>query len=112
MIRSVPAASLNKPKQHFEIGEALGLMDFETAAKVSGARFVYLKGQLARLERALGAFMLDIHTDEFGYTEVVPPLLVRDEAAYGTGNLPKFDAGSVSCRATDPRLRDTAHGRN
>jgi seryl-tRNA synthetase len=77
-------------KQHFELGEALGLMDFETAAKVSGARFVYLKGALARMERALAQFMLDIHTDEFGYTEVNPPLLVRDAAAYGTANLPKF----------------------
>ena len=80
----------NKPKQHFEIGEALGLMDFETAGKVSGARFVFLKGQLARLERAIACFMLDLHTGEFGYTEVNPPLLVRDHAAYGTGNLPKF----------------------
>jgi seryl-tRNA synthetase len=81
---------INKPKQHFEIGEAMGLMDFETAAKVSGARFVFLKGQLARLERALAQFMLDTHTDEFGYLEVVPPMLVRDAAAYGTANLPKF----------------------
>ena len=79
-----------KAKQHFEIGEALGMMDFECAAKVSGARFVFLKGQLARMERALGAFMLDIHTEEFGYTEINPPLLVRDAAAYGTANLPKF----------------------
>jgi seryl-tRNA synthetase len=78
------------PKQHFEIGEALGLMDFETAAKLSGARFVVLKGALARLERALAAFMLDLHTTEFGYTEANPPLLVRDDAAFGTGNLPKF----------------------
>jgi len=79
-----------EPKQHFEIGEALGLMDFETAAKLSGARFVVLKGALARLERALAAFMLDLHTAEFGYTEANPPLLVRDDAAFGTGNLPKF----------------------
>lgn len=79
-----------KPKLHFEVGEALGLMDFETAAKISGARFVVLKGALARLERALASFMLDLHTGEFGYTEVNPPLLVRDQAAYGTGNLPKF----------------------
>jgi seryl-tRNA synthetase len=79
-----------RPRQHFEIGEALGLMDFETAAKLSGARFVVLKGALARLERALAQFMLDLHTIEFGYTEINPPLLVRDEAAYGTGNLPKF----------------------
>jgi seryl-tRNA synthetase len=79
-----------KPKEHFELGEALGLMDFEAASKISGARFVVLKGALARLERALGQFMLDIHTTEFGYTEVNPPLLVRDQAAYGTANLPKF----------------------
>jgi seryl-tRNA synthetase len=78
------------PKQHFEIGEALGLMDFETAAKIAGARFVLLKGQLAKLERALASFMLDLHTREFGYTEVVPPYLVRDESVYGTGQLPKF----------------------
>ncbi|MFA5901284.1 MAG: serine--tRNA ligase, partial [Hyphomicrobium sp.] len=77
-------------KQHFEIGESLGLMDFATAAKISGARFVVLKGALARLERALGAFMLDLHTSEFGYTENIVPLLVKDDAAYGTGNLPKF----------------------
>jgi len=79
-----------EPKQHFEIGEALGLMDFETAAKLSGARFVVLKGALARLERAIASFMLDLHTTEFGYTEANPPLLVRDDAAFGTGNLPKF----------------------
>jgi seryl-tRNA synthetase len=79
-----------KPKQHFEIGEALGLMDFETAGKVSGARFVFLKGALARLERALASFMLDLHTGTFGYTEMNPPLLVKDHTAYGTGNLPKF----------------------
>jgi seryl-tRNA synthetase len=78
------------PRQHFEIGEALGQMDFERAAKVSGARFVYLKADLARLERALASFMLDIHTGDFGYTEVSPPALVRDEALFGTGQLPKF----------------------
>src|SRR6202012_1833062 len=82
--------AIQSPKQHFEIGEALGQMDFERAAKVSGARFVYLKGDLARLERALGAFMLDIHTGQFGYTEVSPPVLVRSNAIYGTGQLPKF----------------------
>ena len=80
----------NWTKEHFEIGEALGLMDFERAAKLSGARFTVLKGQIARLERALGQFMLDLHTTEHGYTEVQPPLMVRDEAMYGTGNLPKF----------------------
>lgn len=78
------------PQQHFEIGEAMGLMDFETAAKLSGSRFVVLKGQLARLERALGQFMMDLHTGEHGYTEVSPPLLVRDEAMFGTAQLPKF----------------------
>jgi seryl-tRNA synthetase len=78
------------PRQHFEIGEALGQMDFERAAKVSGARFVYLKGDLARLERALANFMLDIHTKDFGYQEISPPALVRDEAMFGTGQLPKF----------------------
>ncbi len=76
----------NKPKEHFEIGEALGMMDFERAAKLSGSRFTVLKGQLARLERALGQFMLDLHTTEHGYTEVQPPLMVRDEAMFGTGN--------------------------
>jgi seryl-tRNA synthetase len=77
-------------KQHFELGEALGLMDFEAAAKISGARFVVLRGALARLERALAQFMLDLHTGENGYTEVAPPFLVRDNALYGTGQLPKF----------------------
>ena len=77
-------------RQHFEIGEAMGLMDFEAAAKLSGARFVVLKGGLARLERALGQFMIDLHTSEHGYTEVSPPLLVRDEVMFGTAQLPKF----------------------
>jgi seryl-tRNA synthetase len=80
------------PKQHFEIGEALGQMDFDAASKLSGARFVVLKHNLARMERALAAFMLDIHTREFGYTEILPPYLVRDNAVYGTGQLPKFAA--------------------
>src|SRR5579863_7367929 len=79
-----------KPKEHFELGEALGLMDFETAAKLSGARFVVLKGALARLERALGQFMLDLHTSEHGYSEVSPPILVRDATMFGTAQLPKF----------------------
>ncbi|MBL1257295.1 serine--tRNA ligase [Methylocystis sp. Sn-Cys] len=77
-------------KEHFEIGEGLGFMDFETAAKLSGARFVVNKGPLARLERALAQFMLDLHTGEHGYMEVNPPLLVRDEAMFGTAQLPKF----------------------
>ncbi len=80
----------NSAKEHFDLGEALGLMDFESAAKISGARFVFLKGALARLERALGNFMLDLHTREFGYTEMSPPLLVRDDTMFGTGQLPKF----------------------
>ncbi len=78
------------PKEHFDIGEALGMMDFETAARMSGSRFVLLTGALARMERALASFMLDLHTGEFGYTEVNPPALVRDEALFGTGQLPKF----------------------
>lgn len=78
------------PKEHFDLGEALGQMDFERAAKLSGARFTVVKGPLARLERALGQFMLDLHTGEHGYTEVIPPVLVRDETMYGTGQLPKF----------------------
>ncbi len=89
--RSGPIAKPEFPaKQHFELGEALGLMDFEQAGVISGARFTILKGALARLERALAQFMLDLHTTEFGYTEVSPPLLVRDRALYGTANLPKF----------------------
>lgn len=77
-------------KEHFELGETLGLMDFETAAKLSGARFVVLKGALARLERAIASFMLDLHTGTFGYTEVNPPVLVKDAAMFGTAQLPKF----------------------
>lgn len=78
------------PKQHFELGEALGLMDFETASHISGSRFVILKGALSRLERALAAFMLDLHTTKFGYQEVSPPLLVNEKTMFGTGQLPKF----------------------
>lgn len=84
--------NLEGPREHFDLGEALGQMDFEAAAKISGARFVVLSGRLARLERAIANLMLDTHTAEFGYREVSPPLLVRDEAAYGTGQLPKFTA--------------------
>ncbi len=78
------------PLEHDVLAEEFG-MDFETAAKISGARFVYLKGNLAKLERALGNFMLDIHTEEFGYTEINPPLLVKENALFGTGQLPKFE---------------------
>jgi seryl-tRNA synthetase len=89
------APAISSPKQHFELAEAwktvLGpAMDFEAAAKLSGSRFVVLKGQLARLERALGQFMLDLHTTEHGYTEVSPPLLVKDDVMFGTAQLPKF----------------------
>ena len=79
------------PKPHDDLGDALGYMDFETAAKLSGARFVVLKKKLARLERAIGQFMLDLHTNEHGYTEINPPLLVRDDVMFGTGQLPKFE---------------------
>ena len=82
--------AIKAPRNHADLGEDLGLMDFEAAARMSGARFVVLKGRLARLERALGQFMLDIQTLEHGYTEVSPPLLVRDAAPFGTGQLPKF----------------------
>lgn len=85
-----PRAMNFAAKQHFDLGEALKLMDFEAAAKMSGARFVLLRGQLARLERALANFMLDVHTGTFGYQEVVPPFLVRDQAMFGTAQLPKF----------------------
>ena len=78
------------PKPHFDLGEAMGLMDFETAAKLSGARFVVLKKGLARLERAIGQFMLDLHTNEHGYSEINPPLLVKDTTMFGTAQLPKF----------------------
>jgi seryl-tRNA synthetase len=81
---------VNSAKEHYEIGEKLGLMDFETAAKLSGARFTILKGHLAQLERALGNFMLDVHTTQFGYTEISPPLIVQDHIMFGTGQLPKF----------------------
>lgn len=91
----------HEPKEHFDIGEALGYMDFERAAKLSGSRFTVLTSQLARLERALGQFMLDLHTGEHGYTEVSAPLMVRDEAMFGTGQLPKFSEDSF--RTTDGR---------
>ncbi len=91
----------HKPLEHFDIGEALGMMDFEVASRIAGSRFVVLRSQLAKLERALGQFMLDLHTTEHGYTEVVPPLLVRDEAVFGTGQLPKFAEDLF--RTTDDR---------
>ncbi len=88
-----------RPKEHVELGEGLGFMDFEAAAKMSGARFVVTKKSLARLERAIGQFMLDLHTGEHGYTEVNPPLLVRDDAMFGTAQLPKFKDDQFSVYA-------------
>ena len=88
--RSGEPKKIPNAKEHFELGEPLGVMDFNTAAKLSGARFTILKGALAKLERALGNFMLDIHTTEFGYEEISPPLLVNDRAMFGTAQLPKF----------------------
>jgi seryl-tRNA synthetase len=93
------------PKEHFEIGEALGLMDFDAAAKLSGARFVVLKGALARLSRALEQFMLDLHTNEHGYVEVEPPVLVRDQAMFGTAQLPKFREDQFAVQTLPPRRR-------
>ncbi len=92
------------PKEHYEVGEALGMMDFESAARISGARFTVLKGKLARMERAIGQFMLDLHTTEFGYTEVQPPLLVKDDALYGTNQLPKFEEDLFFVKHGDGRL--------
>ncbi len=93
-----------KPKLHFELGEALGQMDFKLAAKLSGARFVVLQKGLARMERAIGQFFLDVHTDEkHGYTEVNPPLLVRDEVMFGTAQLPKFADDQFSAARTITR---------
>ena len=100
-VHGTPPAFDFEPKQHFDIGEALGLMDFETAAELSGSRFVLLKGRLARLERALADFMLDVQTEDYGYTEISPPLLVRAEVLHGTGQLPKF--GEDLFRTTDDR---------
>jgi seryl-tRNA synthetase len=100
-VAGTPPAFPFLAKPHFELGEALGLMDFETAAEISGSRFVILKGALARMERALADFMLDVQTEEFGYTEVSPPLLVREEVLFGTGQLPKF--GDDLFRTTDDR---------
>nr|WP_295465119.1 serine--tRNA ligase [Mesorhizobium sp.] len=92
----------NKPKEHFEIGETLGMMDFERAAKLSGSRFTVVRGKLARLERALGQFMLDLHTNEHGYEEVQPPLMVRSDAMYGTGQLPKFEEDLFRTQRENP----------
>ena len=93
------------PKEHFDLGEALGEMDFAAAARMSGSRFVVLKNRLARLERAIGQFMLDLHTQEFGYAEISPPILVRDAAMFGTGQLPKFKDDQFFAAETEWRKR-------
>ncbi|MDZ4776065.1 MAG: serine--tRNA ligase [Alphaproteobacteria bacterium] len=98
-----PGQQLNAPQDHVALGEALGMMDFEAAARMSGARFVALKGKLARLERALAAFMVDLQTETHGYQEVSPPLLVRDSAAFGTGQLPKFEVDLFSANGITKR---------
>ncbi len=96
------------PKPHYELGENLGLMSFERATKISGSRFVVLRGALAKLERALGRFMLDIHTQQYGYEEFSPPLLVRDEALFGTGQLPKFKDDQFTTTSDNLSLIPTA----
>jgi seryl-tRNA synthetase len=98
---TIPAFSFT-PKPHWELGEALGILDFERAAKISGARFVVQFGQGARLERALANFMLDLHTSQNGYTEVLPPSMVNSKSLFGTGNLPKFAADLFHCDDTGP----------
>lgn len=107
-----------KPKEHYELGESLGLMDFETAARMSGSRFVILRGALARLERALLQFMLNLHTGEFGYTELATPLLVRSDALYGTGQLPKLAEDQFKTTndywlipTSEVTLTNTVHGK-
>ncbi len=102
-----PAKRIETGKDHVDLGESLGMIDFETAAKLSGSRFVVVQKGLARLERALGQFMLDLHTTEHGYTEVNPPILVKDDAMFGTAQLPKFrdDQFSAHCTVTDDELQ-------
>ena len=90
-----------KPKSHFEIGKNLNLMDFDIAAKTSGSRFVFLKGNLAKLERAISDFMLDTHTKKFGYMEISPPLIASENAMFGTGQLPKFENDQFEIKFND-----------
>ena len=99
-------------KDHADLGEALKMLDFEGAAKMSGSRFAVLKGQLARMERAIGQFMLDLQTDKHGYTEVNPPLLVRDDAMFGTGQLPKFKDDLFRAADGDPSAPADLEGGN
>lgn len=97
-----------KAKEHWELGEALGQIDFERAGKVTGARFVFLKGQVAQMERALISFMLDIHTREHGYTEILPPFMINGQSLFGTGNFPKFFDDVFHLAGTDYHLAPTA----
>jgi seryl-tRNA synthetase len=101
---TLPAGRLNDPKDHVALGEALGGMDFEAAARMSGARFVVLKNQIARLERALGQFMLDLQTVQHGYTEISPPIIVKEHALYGTGQLPKFEEDLFKIQQYAPKI--------
>ena len=94
-----------KPKSHYEIGKNLNLMDFDVAARTSGARFVFLKGNLAKLERALSDFMLDIHTKKFDYLEISPPLIASSDAMFGTGQLPKFENDQFEIKFDDEKNR-------
>ena len=94
-----------QPKSHYEIGKKMNLMDFETATKTSGSRFVFLKGNLARLERAISDFMLDTHTKKFGYQEISPPLLVTEETMFGTGQLPKFETDQFEIKLNEEKTR-------
>ena len=94
-----------KPLSHYEIGKNLNLMDFDVARKTSGARFVFLKDKLALLERAISNFMLDVHTREFGYQEISPPLIVKDNAMFGTGQLPKFESDQFEIKLNDEKSR-------
>jgi len=93
-----------KPFSHDQIGKKLGQMDFEMASKTSGTRFVFLKDQLALLERAISNFMLDVHTKEFGYHEISPPLIVKDQTMFGTGQLPKFESDQFEIKSDDENL--------
>ena len=107
-VRKVGEVKVASGPDHVDIGEKLGQIDFETAAKMSGARFVMLQGGMARMERALAQFFLDTHTGEHGYTEVSAPLLVRDNALYGTGQLPKFSEDLFKSEGTDHWLIPTS----
>ena len=94
-----------KPLSHDQLGKKLNLMDFDVATKTSGSRFVFLKGQLARLERAISNFMLDLHTKEFGYKEISPPVIVSDSTMYGTGQLPKFESDQFELKLENEKSR-------